>query len=173
MQTCRVPVTCARCGDLLQLEHQLRLLGDALGVDLAFDQYTRARLASGQRLRKCAEPPVQYHPSPQPEVRSSWLTGHGEELGHGEMRWPAQRRELRELRAVPDQPVGFFHTLAIRTLRGSARGLRAHRGLSLASRATRRSDWRCISLTFCYSHRRAQERWTRPTCRPSRARCRS
>ena len=42
----------ARCDDLLQLEHQLRLLGDALGVDLAFDQYTRARLAFRNKVTR-------------------------------------------------------------------------------------------------------------------------
>lgn len=68
---------------------------------------------------------------------------------------------------------GFFHTRASRTLREALGPCVRTEGLGLASRATRRSDRRCSDLIFCCSHRRAQGRWTRPTCRPSRARCRS
>ena len=45
MQTCKSACDvrpAAICCSWNLLEHQLRLLGDALGVDLAFDQYKRA-----------------------------------------------------------------------------------------------------------------------------------
>ena len=48
MQTCKSACDvrpAAICCSWNLLEHQLRLLGDALGVDLAFDQYNERRLA--------------------------------------------------------------------------------------------------------------------------------
>ena len=109
------------------------------------------------------------------------------------LRWaPLQRGALppRELRSRGGAPrvgwrvgaaraaggarsAGFFHTRAFRTLREALGRCMRTEGLGLASRATRRSDRRCSDLIFCCSHRRAQGRWTRPTCRPLRARCRS
>ena len=104
-----------------------------------------------------------------------------------EVRSAAPPRELRSRGGAPRagwpagaaraaggaRSAGFFHARAFRTLREALGRCVRTEGLGLASRETRRSDRRRSDLIFCCSHRRAQGRWTRPTCRPLRARCRS